>query len=44
MDIPLKDLQYVTSLEEIVWGGALVAVTMACMDSECLLSCVPMAP
>lgn len=29
MDIPLKDLQYVTSLEEIVWGGALVAVTMA---------------
>ena len=27
--IPVADQQYVTSLEEIVWGGTLVAVTMA---------------
>ena len=29
MNIPIADQQYVTSLEEIVWGGTLVAVTMA---------------
>ena len=29
MNIPLNEAQYVTSLEEIVWRGLLVAVTMA---------------
>jgi hypothetical protein len=29
MHIPVEDLQYVTSLEEICWGAALVAVTLA---------------
>ena len=29
MEIPLADSVYVTSLEEIIWGATLVAVTMA---------------
>jgi voltage-gated potassium channel len=29
MEIPTADLQYVTSFEEILWGGTLVAITMA---------------
>src|SRR5438093_11121155 len=29
MDITSRDLQYVTSLEEIWWGGTLVALTLA---------------
>jgi hypothetical protein len=29
MEIPLADSVYVTSLEEIIWGGTLVAVTKA---------------
>jgi hypothetical protein len=29
MHIPPEDLQYVTSLEEIIWGGILVAITLA---------------
>ncbi len=29
MNIPLEDLQYVTSLEEIIYGGTLVAITLA---------------
>jgi len=29
MDITARDLQYVTSLEEIWWGGTLVALTLA---------------
>jgi len=28
MNIPVEDLQYVTSLEEAFWGGVLVAVTL----------------
>src|ERR1035441_10550442 len=29
MEIPVADRIYVTSLEEIIWGGTLVAITMA---------------
>jgi hypothetical protein len=29
MNIPIADSQYVISLEEVFWGGALIAVTMA---------------
>jgi hypothetical protein len=29
MNIPVNEAQYVTSLEEIVWGGILTAVTLA---------------
>jgi hypothetical protein len=29
MDIPIADSQYVISLEEVLWGGTLIAVTMA---------------
>jgi hypothetical protein len=28
MDIPATDVQYVISLDEVAWGGALIAVTM----------------
>ena len=29
MDIPVGDLNYVTSLEEVLWGLGLIAITMA---------------
>jgi hypothetical protein len=29
MDIPIADQPYITSLEEIIWGGTLVAITMS---------------
>jgi hypothetical protein len=29
MNIPAEDLQYLTSIEEIIWGGTLVAITLA---------------
>jgi hypothetical protein len=29
MNIPAAELQYVISLEEVFWGGTLVAITMA---------------